>query len=267
MVSEHESGQVAVSAAEVYEEFFVPALFAEWPARVLQSAAVQNGDAVLDVACGTGILAREAVKRVGASGSVVGIDTNEGMLAVARRKAADISWKAAPAENLPFDARSFDRVVSQFGLMFFDDQRRALQEMVRVLRPGGTMAVAVWGSLAATPGYAAVAEILADLFGPEIAKSIEVPYALGEIQALASLFAKAGLDKVRIETIYGKARFSSVAAWIYTDIRGWTLADVIDDEGFARLSEYASERLAQFAQPDGAVIFDAPAHIAIVQGH
>ena len=115
MVSEHESGQVAVAAAEVYEEFFVPALFAEWPARVLQAAAVQNGDAVLDVACGTGILAREAVKRVGASGSVVGIDINEGMLAVARRKAADISWKAAPAENLPFDARSFDRVVSQFG--------------------------------------------------------------------------------------------------------------------------------------------------------
>lgn len=188
MINEHKTGQVAGSAAEIYEEFFVPALFAEWPKSVLDAAAVEVGDTVLDVACGTGILAREADRQVGVNGSVVGVDINDGMLAVAKGLAPDISWKTAPAENLPFESRTFDRVVSQFGLMFFDDQKQALREMRRVLRPGGTMAVAVWGALAATPGYAEVADILADLFGSEVAQSIQVPYALGEKQKLTAIF-------------------------------------------------------------------------------
>jgi ubiquinone/menaquinone biosynthesis C-methylase UbiE len=263
-MNEHAAGQVAASAAEIYENFFVPALFAEWPKRVLKAAAVEVGDAVLDVACGTGVLAREAARQVGGGSSVVGVDVNGGMLAVAARLAPDISWKVAPAENLPFEAGTFDRVVSQFGLMFFEDQKRALKEMRRMLRSGGTMAVAVWGSLADTPGYAVVAEILAELFGLEVAQSIQAPYSLGEKQKLASLFAEAGLTDIRIQTFTGKACFSSVEAWIYTDIKGWTLAEVIDDEDYEKLRQYAPKRLSHFVQHDGSVAFAAPAHIVTV---
>jgi ubiquinone/menaquinone biosynthesis C-methylase UbiE len=261
-MNEHDKGQVAGSAAEIYEQFFVPALFAEWPARVLKAVGVQVGDKVLDVACGTGVLARKAAAAVGA-GSVVGVDVNKGMLAVAEQKAPGITWKVGPAELLPFEDESFDRVVSQFGLMFFEDQVQAIREMGRVVRPNGTVAVAVWDSLAATPGYAVVAEVLDELFGPDAAKSIHAPYSLGDTAVLATLFARAGMDDVTIHTVMGQARFASVEDWIYTDIKGWTLADMIDDEGYERLRQYAPEKLGRFVQADGSVAFDAPGHIVV----
>jgi ubiquinone/menaquinone biosynthesis C-methylase UbiE len=271
-MNEHDRGQVAANAAEIYEQFFVPALFAEWPPRVLEAAGVQQGDRVLDVACGTGILARKAAELVGTdtahpNGSVIGIDINEGMLAVARQKAPDLTWKVGPAESLPFETDSFDRVVSQFGLMFFEDQTQAIAEMGRVVRPGGAIAVAVWDTLAATPGYAVVAEILNELFGPEVAKSIQAPYSLGETEKLAALFAEAGMNNAAIHTITGRVHFPSVEDWIYVDIKGWTLADIIDDEGYERLRQYAPKKLAQFVQPDGSVSFNAPAHIVVVSGN
>lgn len=265
MMNEHTRGQVAASAAEVYEQFFVPALFAEWPTRVLAAAGVQPGDVVLDVACGTGVLACAAANVVGPVGSVAGVDINKGMLAVARQKAPAVSWQVSPAEALPFAAHSFDHVVSQFGLMFFENPIRALSEMARVVRPGGMIAVAVWGPLAETPGYAAVVEVLAELFGADVAQSIQAPYSLGDVQKLRTLFAAAGLGNAAIQTLTGKARFVSIDSWIYTDIRGWTLADVIDDQGYERLRQYAPERLARFVLSDGSVAFDAPAHIVTVR--
>ena len=80
------TGQVTRNAAEVYEEFFVPALFLEWAARVVNEARLAPGQKVLDVACGTGVLAREAARRVQPGGEVAGLDRNEGMLSLARRK-------------------------------------------------------------------------------------------------------------------------------------------------------------------------------------
>lgn len=260
-MNEHQAGQVAATAAEVYDEFFVPALFIDWPAHVLQAAEVQAGHTVLDVACGTGVLARQAAELVGSDGAVTGVDINDGMLAVARQKAPAIVWKKGAAEALPFEDARFDRVVSQFGLMFFQDPVQALREMKRVTRPRGRVAVAVWGSLAATPGYAAVAQILAELFGPEIAQSIEAPYSLGDTAALERLFKEADYADIEIKTVTGTARFASVEAWIYTDIKAWTLADVIDEEGYERLRQYAPQKLARFVTTNGSVAFDAPAHI------
>jgi len=260
-MNEHEKGQVAVSAAQIYEEFFVPALFADWPPRLLEAAGVQAGSSLLDVACGTGILAREAAAVIGVNGSVVGIDINEGMLAVAREQGARVSWRLGPAEALPFENDAFDHVVSQFGLMFFEDQVNAIREMARVVRPGGTTAVAVWASLADTPGYNLVAQILDELFGPEVAKSIQIPYALGDRQRLKALFAEAGVADLKIQTIAGRAQFKSIESWMFTDIKGWTLADVIDDEGYEMFRQYAFPKLTQFEQADGTVAFDAPAHI------
>jgi len=259
-----ERGQVASSAAEIYEQFFVPALFGEWPPRVLAAADVQTGQRVLDVGCGTGVLAREAERTVGDGGFVVGVDVNEGMLIVARAKSPAASWRRGEAEDLPFGAATFDRVVSQFSLMFFEDRAKAISEMLRVVRPGGKVGVAVWASLDATPGYAVVVEILTELFGPEVAKSIEAPYSLGNVEELKALFSEAGAPEAEIRTLPGKARFDSVEDWIYTDIKGWTLADVIDDEGYERLKRVAPEKLSRFVLPDGSVEFEAPAHIVTV---
>ena len=258
---QHKTGQVAASAAEIYEAFFVPALFIDWPVQVLTAADVGPGNHVLDIACGTGILARHAAAVIGSKGSVTGVDINEGMLAVARKQNPNITWELGAAESLPFDPGTFDRVVSQFGLMFFNEPVQSISEMRRVIRPGGKIGVAVWASLEDTPGYAAVANLLNELFGPEVARSIEAPYSLGDTQKLGALFDAGGVHDVTIETIPGKARFDSIESWIYTDIKGWTLAEVIDDDGYERLRREASKKLSRFVLADGSVEFDAPAHI------
>lgn len=258
-----ERGQVTDSAADVYEAFFVPALFAAWSGPVADAAGIRPGQRVLDVACGTGVLARAALERVGENGSVTGLDVNPGMLAVARARAAEIDWRQGRAEDLPFDDDAFDAVVSQFGLMFFEDRAAALAEMARVLSPGGTIAVAVWDTLENTPGYRAMSALLLRLFGPETARSLEAPYALGDRDELQGLFTRAGLPGSEIRTLPGRARFASIEAWVHTDIRGWTLADAIDDEQYRSLLSEAQRDLAPFADETGAVAFDAPAHIAV----
>jgi ubiquinone/menaquinone biosynthesis C-methylase UbiE len=259
-----ETGQVTRNAAEVYEEFFVPALFQQWPPRVAEAAGIESGQRVLDLACGTGVLARTVAERVGPTGSVVGLDLNDGMLAVARQQAPTIEWRQGRAEALPFDDDSFDAVVSQFGLMFFEDRRTALQEMLRVLRPGGRLAVAVWDALEHSPGYAAMTELLQRLFGDQAANALRAPFVLGDPQLLQRLFAEAGLPEARITTQAGTASFPSLESWIYTDVKGWTLADLLDDAQFAHLLNEAQSALQPYVTVGGTVAFDAPAHIVTV---
>src|SRR5215510_2837611 len=114
--------QTQITAAKLYEQFFVPALFAQWAPRVAALAHIQPGDQVLDVACGTGVLAREALSRVGASGFVAGVDASPGMIAVAAELSPLIEWREGIAESLPYDDQRFNAVVSQFALMFFKDR-------------------------------------------------------------------------------------------------------------------------------------------------
>jgi SAM-dependent methyltransferase len=254
------TGQVSEAAAAVYEEFFVPALFDQWPARVLTAAGVGHGSRVLDVGAGTGVLARAASVQVEPAGSVTAIDPNDGMLTVARRVGSDtpVTWQVAAAEKLPYDDGSFDQVVSQFALMFFTDQVRGLQEMARVLRPGGRVAVATWARLAASPGYDAMVALLRRLFGDEPADALLAPFSLGEPEPLRALL-EAEFSDVRVTEYDGVARFPSIEAWVHTEIRGWTLRDLIDDDQYAELLAAAQADLAGFAGPDGTVRFAAPA--------
>lgn len=258
---EKDRGQVATSAAQVYEDFFVPALFGAWPKKVLDAASVDQGHRVLDVACGTGVLAREAVKRVGENGEVVGLDPNEGMLVVARRRSPAVEWKAGVSEEIPFGDESFDRVVSQFGIMFFTDPGKALAEMARVLTHDGRVAIATWSSLEDTPGYAAMLELLDELFGEEAADALRAPYVMGDPDELGELVSGVFTD-AKVTRHDGVARFESIEAWVHTDIRGWTLSEMIDDDQYATLLSEARQRLTSFTNDSGRVAFPAPALIA-----
>jgi len=260
-MSEIASGQVSASAAEIYEEFYLPALFLEWTPRMAEAARVEAGQRALDVACGTGVLARALADRVGPRGAVTGLDINEGMLAVARRQAPGIEWRHGAAEALPFTDAAFDVVVSQFGLMFFQDRPKAIGEMLRVLRPGGRLAVAVWDALDRTPGYAAFVRLLERLFGRETAEALRSPFVLGDTHALRALFREGGVPDARIVTHEGSARFPSIESWVFTDVKGWTAADLIDEAGYARLLAAADRELRPFVTAQGTVVFSAPAHI------
>jgi len=253
----------SVAAARAYEQFFVPALFAEWTAWVADAARIGTSDRVLDVACGTGVLAREIRSRTGGNGGVTGLDANAGMLAVAAERAPDIEWRHGTAESLPFPDRSFDAVVSQFGLMFFSDRQRAVREMARVLAPGGRLAVAVWDSLDDTPAYAAEVALLERMAGRAAADALRAPFVLGSTRALVELFETAGLGGVIVQTRRGTARFPSLGTMVGADLRGWlpVMGVVLPEDLISRILKEAEIVLAPYVQRDGAVVFDSPGHI------
>ncbi len=262
-----DTGQVSQSAAEIYDELFPPAIFNEWAPRVSESAGLRSGMRVLDVACGTGVLTLAAEDLAKPGGSVVGLDLNPGMLGVAKRNGPQIDWREASADAIPFEDATFDAVLSQFGLRFFPDRPLAIQEMQRVLRPGGSLAVAVWDSLENNAGYAAINQLLSRLLGDSAAGSLTAPYSLDVVPEPSSLFLDARASDIKIRTIEGNARFRSIRHWMEADIRGWTLADTIDDAEFGRIVSVAEAELAHLVTGDGGVEFGNPAHIVTATRH
>ncbi|HET9514116.1 MAG TPA: methyltransferase domain-containing protein [Gemmatimonadales bacterium] len=255
--------QRQVDGATAFESLFVPALFQEWAPRVCSAAKLRAGDRVLDVACGTGVVAREAAERVGPAGSVTGLDLNPGMLAVAKRLRPDIVWRQGDAGSLPFADDAFDAVVSQFGLMFFADRVGAIREMVRVLTPGGRLAVAVWDSLDRTPAYAAEVALLERMAGPAAADALRFPFCLGDTGQLAGLFSAAGLPDAVITSHMGTGRFPSIRTMIEADLRGWLplVGITLEDELLERILAEAETALAPYRLANGTVAFESPAHI------
>jgi len=255
------TGQVTPTAAEIYEDFFVPALFREWAPRLIEAAGITRGMTVLDIACGTGIVARNAREQVGPSGKVTGLDRNEGMLAVAQRHGPDIVWRQGLAESLPFADNTFDAVTCQFALMFFEDRVKALQEMYRVLRPQARMAIAVWDRLENSAGYMQMSMLLDRLFGKSVADALRAPFVLGDPADLRDLLTASGIEGADIRTLSGTARFPSIESWVHTDVKGWTLADLLDDSQYRALLTAAGTDLSKFVLVDGTVAFPAPAHV------
>ena len=252
-----------IAAATAYEHLHVPALFRQWAPRVVEAAQIRPGHRVLDVACGTGVLTREVASRLGDDGTVTGLDASRGMLTVAERLAPTITWRAVVAEALPFDDESFDVVVSQFGLMFFGDPSKALQDMLRVLAPTGSLAVAVWESLENSQAYPDEVALLERLAGPRAADALRAPFVLGDRKVLTTLFEGAGVDSLEITTHHGTARFPSIRSMVEADLRGWlpVMGVVLTEEQIQHILEEAEHVLGHFVTPDGTVRFDAPAHI------
>ena len=133
------------SAAQLYQRFFVPAIATPVSAELLNTAALQTGEAVLDVACGTGLISRSAAAAVGATGKVTGIDLAPDMIDVAaatdQPQGAAIEWHAADAVSLPLPDQSYDAVLCQMGLMFIENKEAAVAEMHRVLKSGGRVVI------------------------------------------------------------------------------------------------------------------------------
>jgi ubiquinone/menaquinone biosynthesis C-methylase UbiE len=188
------------NAPENYERYFVPVIAGPLAKDFIAAASLRPGEHVLDVATGTGIVARLAAERVGSAGTVAAADVNPGMLAVARSLAAStgasIRWYETTAESLPLADDSFDVVFCQLGLMFFDDRSAALREMRRVLAPGGRL-------LANVPKPSAFFRVFEDALARHIdaatSQFVGHVFSLNDAEQLDRLVKDAGFREVRVE--------------------------------------------------------------------
>jgi ubiquinone/menaquinone biosynthesis C-methylase UbiE len=231
--------QYGGNAAENYERYFVPAIGTPFATALLDAAGLHQGDRVLDVACGTGVVTRLAAERVGPEGVVAGLDINPAMLAVARSvpsSGAAIEWHEAGADSLPLADESFEVVLSSLGLQFVPDRASALREMRRVLAPGGRLAIATVGPT--PPLFAILEQALARYVKPEVAAFIRVVFSLYEPQELEKLTRGAGFRDVEVRSKALTLTLPGPAEFLWQYVHSTPLAAAvaqIDDVGRAAL--------------------------------
>jgi ubiquinone/menaquinone biosynthesis C-methylase UbiE len=229
-MDKHEPYQLDGTAPELYERYLVPTVTAPWAADLVAAADLRPGESVLDVACGTGVVARLAAARVH-GGRVAGLDLNAGMLAVARSipaaAGAPIEWHEASALDLPFPDTTFDHVLCQFGLMFFPDRSAALQEMRRVLRPGGRLALNVYGPLGHNPAAQALAGALDHYLGHLASAPKRAEHALADAGELSRLVVEAGFRDVTIRTATLRVRFATPREWVQIQLTATAQAGLV----------------------------------------
>src|SRR5262245_898045 len=155
-------------SAQYWEKHYkvIRAMFGPVTDALVEAARIAAGQRVLDAAGGSGEPSLTLAELVGPAGHVDYADPISGMMAIAERQAlsrglTNISFHCAPAESLPFGADSFDAITCRFGAMFFADPISGLKEMLRVLKPGGIMALAVWREREVNPFFGIVADVVA----------------------------------------------------------------------------------------------------------
>jgi SAM-dependent methyltransferase len=244
-MDESERPEVVTGAAGIYESILVPAIFDACVPRLLDLGQVQSGDRVLDVACGTGIVSRHAVERVGPRGNVVGLDLAPAMIEVAKSVEPAVDWRIGNAMELPFPNESFDVVLCQAGLMFFPDRVEAVKEMKRVLRPNGRLAILVWGH---SDGQEAFATLIEQRGNQKAADSYRTPWAMTDPDELQAAVANAGLDDVEVHVEPCLSQYPSIED--FATSTAILLGDHLDRPYVMRI---ADEAFAPFTTDSGGV--------------
>jgi SAM-dependent methyltransferase len=183
------------TAAENYERYFVPAIGTPVSTILLDAAALRPGERVLDVACGTGVIARLAAARLGPAPRVTGLDVSADMIEVARASSPEtIEWHVGDAMSLPFPDNAFDVVLCQMGLMFMEDRSTAVKEMQRVLVPGGRVIVSTPGAIQRP--FALMEEAIVEHIGADLGAFVRAVFSMHDPNAVAALLRGADLVDV-----------------------------------------------------------------------
>ena len=234
--------------AEVYDSYLVPAIFEPWSRDLIKRAQVWKGDRVLDVACGTGIVAA----RIAATGAkVTGVDDAPAMLEQAKRRAAEegvgVTWRSASAEALPFRAPEFDLVTCQQGLQLVGDRALAAREMRRVIAPGGRAVIACWCALDRQPLFGVLDEIATRHLGAGLGAA----FSIGDEATLQKLLTDAKFFAVAVEAVTRQVRIPDPAR--FCSVMLASVAEAPDPGALAAATAEAQAALASFVDGEALV--------------
>lgn len=249
MTRQHFGRAYGGSAPENYQRYFVPAIGAPVADDLVKVAALRQNERVLDVACGTGVVARLASQSVGAAGVVAGLDVNPGMLAVARTTTppeTTIEWHEASAQTMPFPDESFDAVLCQMGLQFMPDKEAVLREMRRVLAPGGRLILNVPGPI--PPPFDILAETLARDIGPEAAGFVYQVFSLHGMAEVQSLLGGVGFRDVSVEAYNKSLRLPAPKEFLWQFVHSTPIAAAVAGAEEERLASLEQNVLAKWQQ-------------------
>lgn len=226
---------------------------------------------MLDVACGTGLVARVAAGRVGAGGQVTGLDIHPPMLEVARKVAGStsvpIEWQEGDAAHLPYPSPRFDVAFCQQGLQFFPDRLAALREIRRVLTPQGRVGVAVWSRIDRNPYFDSLADAIERHLGTEAATRTRSSFVLWDPAELQSLMTGAGFAGVETRLVVKSLHLPIPENLIPRHLAGTSLAAMaaaMDVRARAALIGEVAASLRSYAKEDGMTL---PFEINLAIGH
>src|SRR5512132_1677510 len=228
-----EQWQLSGSAAELYARYPARYILGLWAPGLVALADLRPGERVLDLACGTGLVARLAAPAVGPTGRVTGLDLNPGMLAVARSlpppSGPSITWIEGSAVAMSFPNASFDVVLCQQGLQFFPDRPAALREMRRVLIPGGRLLLSVWRIMG--PYHVAVIDALGRHVGAEAAAAFSASRVVPDADELHRLVVEAGFRDVAVHPCVMTMRLPAVEAFVLSHLAATPVAGAVAAAG------------------------------------
>ena len=254
MATLHFSPEITDGYVSMHEQYLVPAIYAQWAVQVAEIAEIELGQHVLDVATGTGTLARAAQMETGLTGRVVGLDASEKMLESAHRQSRGIEWKHGDATAMPFGRNEFDRVICQFALMFIANRVAAIKEMLRVCKPDGLVVLATWGPLLQGEAYDTLTRLIQHHRGYKAASRLSIPWALGKPGVMDALLLSSGVNEYVCHERVGQARYPSIQSFVETHLRLAGEFDNLDKQGFDEIMDTAYTKLSRFAAPGGQLI-------------
>jgi ubiquinone/menaquinone biosynthesis C-methylase UbiE len=218
------------TGAENYERYFVPAIATPVSVGLLDAADLEPGERVLDVACGTGVIARLAAEQVGPSGSVTAIDVAPDMISVAESTSAaagtHIEWHVSDAATLPLRDNAYDVVLCQMGLMFMEDKPAALAEMRRVVVPGGRVVVNTPGAI--QPAFVAMEQAIVEHINPDLGGFVRAVFSMHDPDALAALLRDAGFHDVSTTVTTAALELPSPAEFLWQYINLTPMGPFVD---------------------------------------
>lgn len=270
-MTHNEAWQLHGSAADLYERYLVPSLFTPWAHDLLDAAALQPGERVLDVACGTGSLTRLIGPQIGPQGHLTALDLNADMLNAAQiyvtTTTPSIRWLQADVVEMPVDDADFDVVLCQQSFQFFPDKLGALQEMHRVLAPGGRLAFNISRGLAHNPYIRALADGLAHQISADAGESMRAPCGFGDAEMLRSLLKQAGFAAIHVRIANLMIRHPNPAEFVRGQLAATPVADLVAALDAAEQSALVDEILTSlrcYVDDDGLA---APYETHVVVAH